>query len=68
VADTTGLISLIQDLDTSSRLLNIEASRRLTDTVAINLESRFFLTVDQKDLLSFIRDDNYVMLTLKRFF
>lgn len=68
VADTTGLISLTQDLDTSSRLLNIEASRRLTDTLAINLEARFFLAVDQKDLLSFIRDDDYVMLTLKRFF
>ncbi|HYH17094.1 MAG TPA: hypothetical protein VD995_00625 [Azospirillum sp.] len=67
-AGTTGKISLTQDLDTPSRLLNIEASRRLNDSMTVNLEARFFMNTRPKDLLNFIRRDDYVRLSLRQYF
>jgi len=62
------LAGIIMDLDDSSRVMSIEASRRLGDSWKINLEGRFFSNIDrQNSLLSFDKDD-FVQIELAWYF
>jgi hypothetical protein len=46
----------------------VEAERRLGDSWKIELEGRFFLNVPDGDVLFGVRDDDFLMLRLTRFF
>ena len=68
VQDTELLTFGIIDADTQTALVSIEGNRRLGQTWRLSLEGRLFLNPDPQDFLFGLRDDDYVQLTLERFF
>ncbi len=67
--DTTFLLGGIVDREEQSTLLLVEAERRLGEFWKVELEGRFFVNVDDDDLvLNGIRDDDVLTLRLTRFF
>lgn len=68
VAGTTILAGGIFDLNSSSKLFNIEASRRLGDDWKITLDARFFFNVAPVDPLLPFADDDFLQLRIARFF
>jgi hypothetical protein len=68
VQSTELLAGIIQDLDTDTRYLNVEASRRLGDRYTLSLHARWFSGVDVKDPVYSTRDDDYVQIELARYF
>jgi hypothetical protein len=68
VAGTTILAGGIFDLNSSSKLVNIEASRRLGDDWKITLDARFFFNVAAADPLLPFADDDFLQLRIARFF
>jgi len=68
-ASTSVLAGVSQDLDNSSRLFSIEASRRFGDHWKLSLEGRGFFDVPQDaPLLYSLRDDDYIQLELAYYF
>lgn len=59
---------MVFDLDSSSKSLFLEASRRLGDRWRITLDARFFLDVAPGDPLFFFRTEDFIQLRLARFF
>ena len=49
--DTSLLFGVIEDLTYRTRLLSLEATRRLGDRFTIGIEARLFTNVDQRDTL-----------------
>ncbi len=68
VQGTEILAGVIQDLDTSSALVNIEASRRFGERWRLYLEYRGFQSSDNGDPLASLDSDDYLQLELARFF
>lgn len=68
VASTTILAGAIFDLNESTTLINVEASRRLNDNWKITLDARLFPQVDPWDPLIFFEDDDFIQLRLARYF
>jgi hypothetical protein len=62
------LLGVIQDLDNSDNSWNIEASRRLGDRWKASLEGRFFKSSNVSSALYSIREDDYFLLELARYF
>jgi len=62
------LAGVIQDIDDSSRVMSIEASRRLGDDWKINLEARFFSNIAQQNSLISFKDDDFIQLELAWYF
>ena len=62
------LLLAIVDADTGTRLTSLEASRRVGQSWRLALEGRFFSRVDAGDFLSGLRDDDYLRLTLEKYF
>ena len=68
-ASTEILVGLGLDLDDKGNVLRVEASRRLSDTVKISLESSAFLDTAPDDFSLFnIRDDDFVRLQVFYYF
>ncbi|MFK7887902.1 MAG: hypothetical protein AB8G16_13665 [Gammaproteobacteria bacterium] len=68
VQDTELLAFGIIDADTQTSLASVEGNRRLGQSWRLSLEGRFFFNPDPQDFLFGLRDDDYVQLTLERFF
>ena len=68
VASSELLAGVIVDVDDSSRVVSVEASRRLGDDWKINLEARFFSNIDKQNFLSSFRQDDFVQLELAWYF
>jgi len=67
--DTSLLFGVIADLDDSSRLYSIEASRRVGESWKLNLEARVFSGInDSNNLLYSIRQDDFVQFELAYYF
>lgn len=62
------LFGVIQDLDSSDRAWNIEASRRIGDRWKLSLEARIFSVDTPTNALFQIREDDYLQLELARYF
>lgn len=62
------LLLAIVDAATGTRITSLEGSRRLGQSWRVSLEGRFFSNVDTTDFLSGLRDDDYLRLTLERYF
>ena len=56
------------DLDDHSRSLRIETSRRLGDSIKLNLEAQYFSQIDEANLLNDIRNDSHLQLELIWYF
>ncbi|WP_242156245.1 hypothetical protein [Aestuariivivens sediminis] len=69
VQDTSILLGVISDLERSSKIIGIEASRRLGESMKLELEGRIFSRIDHNELfLSNFRKDSFIGLTLIKYF
>ena len=68
VQSTEFLIGGIFDLEKSSKLFSIEASRRFGDSWKLEIEARLFSNISGKEFLYFMRDDSFLQLRLAKFF
>ena len=67
-AGSTLLAGLVYDMDTSSSIAILEASRRIGSRCKLSLEARAFADVSEQDLLYSLRDDAFVQLELTYYF
>ena len=56
------------DLDDKSRSFRLEASRRIGDSIKLNLEAQYFSNIDNENLLFDLRNDSHVQLELVWYF
>jgi hypothetical protein len=68
VQSTEALLGCVFDLDSSARLCNVEASRRLGDHWMIELEVRTFQELTEDDPLFSLHRDDYAQLGLSYHF
>ncbi len=67
--DTAILIGGIADMESSSKIFSIEASRRLGSSWKAELEARIFSNIDESEfILSNFSQDTFLRLTLSKFF
>ncbi|MEX0315220.1 MAG: hypothetical protein AB3N18_13675 [Allomuricauda sp.] len=69
VQDTSILIGGITDLESSSKIFSLEASRRFGSNWRAEVEARIFSKIDNTELiLSNFREDSFLRFTISRFF
>ena len=68
VQSTRVLAGVIVDRESGARLWSLEASTRLGDRWRLELEARAFGDVEPEDPQYALRNDDYVQLTIARFF
>ena len=67
--DTSILVGVVADRDDSSRLYSIEASRRIAESLKLNIEARIFEGLaDSSSPLYSLRQDDFVQLELAYYF
>ena len=66
--DSTILLGVIHDLDYSSTIIALEASRRLGDTIRLNLDASFFLNMSPQDPAYSLAQDDYIRLEMVWYF
>ena len=62
------LAGFSQDLESTSRVFSLEASRRFGNNWRLSIESRAFLAQTDDDTLYSLRDDDYLQLELAYYF
>ena len=67
-ASTELLAGVIADGEGDATNLNLEASRRIGERWKVELEARAWIAVDRDDAMYPLQRDDYVQLTLSRFF
>ncbi|MEO1262961.1 MAG: hypothetical protein AAFZ15_29400 [Bacteroidota bacterium] len=68
VQSTEFLIGGIFDMDKSSKLFSVEASRRFGNSWKLEIETRLFSNISEKEFLYFMRDDSFMQVRLAKFF
>jgi len=68
VASSMALVGFIYDTDTQSVFGNVEASRRLNEDWSVDLELRFTTNSDEDENLYFVDRDDYLGISLRRYF
>ncbi len=67
--DTSILIGGILDLDASSKIFSLEASRRIGNSWKAEVEARVFSSIDEEELiLSNFKEDSFFRLSIAKFF
>lgn len=67
--DTSILIGGISDLESSSKIFSIEASRRIGNSWKAELEARIFSTIDSNEfILSNFQEDSFLRFSISKFF
>lgn len=66
--DTQILAVLVVDRDTQTTLINIEAERRLSESLKVSLAATFFTKVDSNDVFSSFQSDDHVTAKLAFYF
>jgi len=67
-ADTSILAGVVIDLETQEMFLNIEAERRFSDTLSVDLQLRTFMNAEPGDALYAVRQDDYLQLRLSWYY
>lgn len=63
------LVGVILDWDTSEWFYSVEGSRRIGDSWKVSVEARGFANNNPKNLIAYpVRNDDYIMLELEKFF
>ena len=62
------LAGVIFDLEDSSKFFNLEASRRIGDNWKLEVEARLFADIPENDIQFVFRDEDYLQVTLARYF
>ena len=65
---TEFLVGMIFDNNNSSRLINLESSRRFGSNWKVNLEGRAFINIPKNDPLYGARNDDYLQLEIVRYY
>lgn len=66
--DTAILFGAIADLEQETRIVSIEASRRIATSWTAEIEGRFFEEVDEKELIfSNFRNDSFLRLSISKY-
>ncbi|MCF8055169.1 MAG: hypothetical protein K9K37_00840 [Desulfocapsa sp.] len=60
--DSSVLLGVVRDLYSGSTIIGIEASRRLGDSIRLNLDSSFFIDMDFQDPAFSLARDDFVRL------
>lgn len=68
IAGTDALIGVIEDVETSARLITAEASRRFSDNCKLIINSCVFSNQPDDDLLYSLRDDDFFQLEIAYYF
>ena len=69
VQSTEILIGGIADLEKSSKIFSLEASRRLGESWKLEIEGRFFSNIEQREfILSNFQNDGFLRLALYKYF
>ncbi|MBO0322818.1 hypothetical protein J0X14_10965 [Muricauda sp. CAU 1633] len=69
IQDTSILIGGISDLESSSKIFSLEASRRFGSNWTVEVEGRIFSSIAEEELiLGNFTDDSFLRLTISRFF
>lgn len=69
VQDTSILIGGLMDLESSSRIFSLEASRRFGSNWTAEVEARIFSSIDDSELIfGNFREDSFLRLAISRFF
>ncbi len=68
VQSTEILFGGILDLNKSSKLLSLEASRRFGESWKVELETRFLIDIAEEEFLYFLRNDSFLQFRLVKFF
>jgi len=58
--DTQALVGVFQDLRESTRQFFVEASRRINDSMRASVELQIFSSIESGDILSDLRDDDFL--------
>ena len=67
--DTAILVGGIADLESSSKIFSLEASRRFGSSWTAELEARIFSNIDENEfILSNFANDSFLRLTISKFF
>ncbi|MDY8134363.1 hypothetical protein [Aquimarina sp. 2201CG5-10] len=67
--DTSILIGGISDLESSSKIFSLEASRRFGSSWTAEIEARIFSDIDQSELiLSNFRQDSFLRISISKYF
>ncbi len=67
--DTSILLGGIADLESSSKIFSIEASRRFGSSWTAEIETRLFSSIDVNEfILTNFKDDSFFKLSISRFF
>ena len=67
--DTSILIGCIADMDSSSKIFSLEASRRFLESWTLKLEGIIFSNIAEKELiLSNFREDSFFRTSISKFF
>ena len=69
VQDTSILFGGIADLETSSTIFSLEASRRFGSSWTAEIEARIFSNIDDNEIiLSNFRDDSFLRIAISKYF
>ncbi|MEM9721843.1 MAG: hypothetical protein AAGA10_21430 [Bacteroidota bacterium] len=68
VHSTEILMGGIVDLERSTKLFSLEASRRVGESWKVEIESRFFADVAEDEFLFFVRRDGFLQVRIAKFF
>jgi hypothetical protein len=66
--DSSVLAGVVADLNTQELFLNIEAERRFTDNLSVELQLRTFMNAEPGDALFTVEQDDYVQLRLSWYY
>jgi len=64
MADSTILLGLIRDFDSGSTIIAIEASRRLDDSIRLNIDASFFVDMDFNDPAFAMAKDDFIKIEM----
>jgi len=62
--DSNILLGLIRDIHSGSTIVSVEASRRLGDSIRINLDASFFMNMDLLDPAASLARDDFIKLEM----
>ena len=68
VPDAGWLIGVVLDTSGHDRFFNLEADRRLSNHLTLDIEARFFWNTEPGDLFNAFKRDDYVQLHMSYFF
>ena len=66
--DTSILAGVVIDLDTQEMFLNVEAERRFSDTLSVDLQLRTFMNAEPGNALYAVKQDDYLQLRLSWYY